>query len=131
MKLCKYPGCNTPIDDYETYCEKHGCFGIQEQLRKDEVRRKRDRDKLYKMNKDPRYGSNRELRYDNRFRKIKKQLLETYPRCQICGSTHNLQVHHIVQPKGDESLFFDLNNLLVVCEECHKHLSNIQKRKRG
>jgi len=127
MKLCKYPGCRNLVE--EGFCEKHKEFGVQEEMRKAEVRRKRELDNFYKMSKNPKYGVNRELRRDNRYRKIKKHLFEVYTRCQICGSTKNLEVHHIVKPKGDESLFLDLNNLLVVCKKCHKRLTNIQKRK--
>jgi 5-methylcytosine-specific restriction endonuclease McrA len=42
--------------------------------------------------------------------------------CQSCGRTeasHRLHAHHIVPHKGDPVLFFDINNIRTLCEDCH------------
>jgi len=49
-------------------------------------------------------------------------------RCQNCGSTKNLQVHHLRYKNfNKEDVKKDLK---VLCSDCHKKLHEIQKRKR-
>jgi 5-methylcytosine-specific restriction protein A len=37
-------------------------------------------------------------------------------------------VHHITPPKGDEELFFDRNNLTVLCESCHARMTSAEAK---
>lgn len=43
-------------------------------------------------------------------------------RCQYCGSTNTLQVHHIVS-RVNSSTFFDINNGITLCKNCHSKVS--------
>lgn len=43
--------------------------------------------------------------------------------CQRCGeSGGNLHAHHLVPVFADESLAYEFNNLVSVCQPCHEHL---------
>ena len=39
-------------------------------------------------------------------------------RCQRCGATEGLEVHHIT-PLAEGGAEFDLSNLTTLCQECH------------
>jgi len=43
-------------------------------------------------------------------------------KCQYCGSTQILQVHHIVSRKNT-STFFDIDNGITLCKNCHSKLT--------
>jgi 5-methylcytosine-specific restriction endonuclease McrA len=40
-------------------------------------------------------------------------------KCQICGSTKNLNAHHII-PKENHDLMFEPMNGICLCVKCHK-----------
>ena len=40
--------------------------------------------------------------------------------CEICGSDENLEIHHIKPFKTDPLEAYDLDNLVVLCHQCHK-----------
>lgn len=41
--------------------------------------------------------------------------------CQVCGTTNNLQVHHI-HYDGIYEMTFTLDQLLTVCRSCHEEI---------
>jgi 5-methylcytosine-specific restriction endonuclease McrA len=63
-------------------------------------------------------------------------MVKETPRCDICGAAKEdgaiLEVHHREPPRGDEGMFFDENNLMVLCQSCHRVITvrEIQERKR-
>lgn len=52
-------------------------------------------------------------------------------KCTICGSTENLNAHHIVPVSIDRSKMYDVENGICLCKNCHdfvhKYLSAIDK----
>lgn len=47
-----------------------------------------------------------------------RKLAEVGPRCQLCGGTHRLEVHHNCYGHlGQESM----SELIVLCRDCHRH----------
>ena len=42
--------------------------------------------------------------------------------CQVCGYENNLHVHHIHPKAKYPELFFDMDNLITVCTECHRSI---------
>jgi 5-methylcytosine-specific restriction protein A len=69
------------------------------------------------------FFSSRKLRYAIRSPKwstIRKEHLKKYPTCTACGSSKNLEVHHIVPVHIDPSKELDIDNLITLCSEnCH------------
>lgn len=63
-----------------------------------------------------------------------KAVKERDRRCAICGSTENLEAHHIKPFKDNEALRYDVNNGQTLCKSCHRGLHNnifIKKYKFG
>lgn len=52
--------------------------------------------------------------------------------CRECGARGPLEVHHIVPVAGSASneLFYDMNNLVVLCTDCHFEKSKQARIKR-
>jgi len=59
---------------------------------------------------------------DPKWKKISQACLKRIGECQICGAIENLEVHHRIPIKHNLSLAYDPQNLLVVCENCHKKI---------
>ncbi len=52
---------------------------------------------------------------------FKQQLeKEGYNFCEMCGSTGNLQSHHVIPKKLDEFYALDPDNGIICCDDCHK-----------
>jgi len=59
---------------------------------------------------------------DPRWKRLSSKLIRKIGRCQICGASDMLEVHHTIPVKHDLSLAFDVKNLLVVCKDCHRDI---------
>jgi 5-methylcytosine-specific restriction endonuclease McrA len=99
-KICRSPNCSELINQNEVYCEKH------------------KKPKLAPFQNAVRH--NEELYNTKEWRKLRKQKIQEMPFCSKCGINENLQVHHIVAPRGNPDLFYNESNLTVVCEQCHR-----------
>ena len=72
------------------------------------------------------YQDNRKWRhlYNHRWSKLSKQFLLNNPLCAMCLKlgkvTPSTVTDHIVPHKGDEKLFYDMeNNCQALCKKCH------------
>jgi 5-methylcytosine-specific restriction protein A len=110
-KICNSPGCNRLIDHGSRYCDEHTrppTIPFKNAVR-----------------------TNGLLYNTTRWRKLRKIIIEESPFCSMCGATETeLEVHHAIPPRGNEDLFFDKNNLVVVCSDCHRVVTNREIRKR-
>ena len=53
-------------------------------------------------------------------RRVKKLLLVIYrDTCQLCGSHEALEMHHILPVKTFPDSTKDIQNIIILCEECH------------
>lgn len=50
------------------------------------------------------------------------------PVCAICGNTENLTIHHIKPVLNNYWLKYDINNFMVLCDECHYNLHHGGKK---
>jgi 5-methylcytosine-specific restriction endonuclease McrA len=115
VKICREAGCNTLIDNNSVYCEKHikpKLAPFAGAIRSNEV--------LYKTAE---------------WRKLRKELLKEQPYCSKCGISikdAQLELHHIIPPRGNFELFFNRENILIICKNCHKTITaaEIRSRKR-
>ncbi|MDR0412008.1 MAG: HNH endonuclease [Treponema sp.] len=62
------------------------------------------------------------------WRRLRRAALKDNPHCTFCGISRNdagapLELHHIIPPRGNETLFFDSGNVQVVCHACHQRLT--------
>lgn len=117
--FCKHPACNNLVDKQNIYCQEHIDFQIEE-----------DNKKIMK-NKKWCKSPNQHLYNSLRWRKIKEIKLLNNNRCDKCGSFTRLEVHHIIPPRGNTELFYNLDNLQTLCSKCHLEETKreIQERK--
>jgi 5-methylcytosine-specific restriction protein A len=72
-----------------------------------------------------------------RWRRLRREAIKAQPYCVYCGVSRKdagapLEIHHIIPPRGDESVFFDPANIEVVCHLCHANITQreIDSRRR-
>ncbi len=96
-KPCKHPGCPLLTDD--KYCEFHM--------------------RLYSNER----SNARQRGYDSRWRRLSKLYLKVNPLCKSCEKEGKITpaqvVDHIIPHRGDEKLFWDINNWQPLCKKCH------------
>jgi 5-methylcytosine-specific restriction protein A len=72
----------------------------------------------------------------NGWPKVRAEFLKTHPACCVCGSTKNLEVHHVLPVHLFPEKELDPNNLITLCESkkygvnCHLffgHLGDYKK----
>jgi 5-methylcytosine-specific restriction endonuclease McrA len=105
MKLCKFVGCHRLIDDGE-YCNYHNAPICRPRTMYEGAARYNE--PLYKTTK---------------WKKLSARLRANAV-CCLCGNPDTLEVHHVIRPLGNEDLFYDEDNLVVVCTSCHSKLTN-------
>ncbi len=60
---------------------------------------------------------------------LKSKILYEKGKCEICSSDSFLHVHHILSRSSHPELAMDEENLMVVCQDCHKELHKYDKYK--
>lgn len=51
---------------------------------------------------------------------VRRNFLKKHPQCAVCGSTQNLNVHHIKPYHQHPELELEENNLITLCENYKK-----------
>jgi 5-methylcytosine-specific restriction enzyme A len=122
-RLCCYAGCSNFRLDGSLYCDKHQQYGRQK-----EAERMARLGSLKRAN---------EGMYDTTaWRTLRREVINEHPYCCMCGTAGSkdnpLTVDHMQAPRGNEELFFDKNNLQILCRCCHnkKTFDEIAERKR-
>ena len=123
-RICQYSGCNDMSEPGHTYCAKHL---VESQ--------KKHKEWLEDHKKKPFENATRTNNYNNaEWRKLRKEVLErdNY-QCQQCGITAKesgfpLEIHHVIPPKGNKELFFDINNCVTLCKFCHSRITQMEVR---
>ena len=47
-----------------------------------------------------------------------------YPSCEVCGDSNGLHVHHLISRCLYPNGALNVNNLIVLCTDCHKKFHN-------
>jgi 5-methylcytosine-specific restriction protein A len=114
MRICGKINCNKLVEKEARYCDEH----------------KKEYDKKVK-NSQNWYRQNRDDKDEQDFYKSKKwiksrtnTLERDFYLCRLCYIeklvTTADMVHHIVELKEDKSLALDAENLISLCDGCHK-----------
>lgn len=63
---------------------------------------------------------------DKRWKEFRlKVLSERGNRCECCGGTHILQIHHTFYISGKMPWEYDIKDMRVLCKKCHQRIHNI------
>ena len=68
---------------------------------------------------------------DKRWLKKREQVFKLKGRkCGVCGTTHNLQIHHLRYFNDKYAWEYKMKDLVVLCESCHKrkHCIDLDER---
>lgn len=60
---------------------------------------------------------------------LKSKVLYVRKVCEICKNDRKLHVHHILPRSEHPELALDEENLMVLCEGCHKNIHSEDKRR--
>lgn len=119
-KLCKKAGCNRLATDGHKYCDLH-----QHLERAEEERRLHWRP-------DSRYTIEWPELYNNsKWKEMSRNFLKNFPTCAVCGGKAT-EVHHKIAHRGNVDLFYNEDNLVSLCHDCHSKetIREINNRKR-
>lgn len=65
---------------------------------------------------------------DKRWKEFRlKVMSERGSRCECCGGTHILQIHHTFYISGKMPWEYDIKDMRVLCKMCHQRIHNIIK----
>lgn len=69
----------------------------------------------------------KEKRRSPQWSDVRDNFLLKHPKCEACGGTDQLQVHHIIPFHVNKNLELDENNLITLCmgkNECHLEIGH-------
>ena len=124
-KICQYSGCDCFAVEHHTYCEKHL---LESQKKHQEWLKNHSKKKPFE-------NAERTNNYNNvEWRALRKEVLERDGYCcRSCGATaaesgFSLEIHHIIPPKGNKELFYNINNCVTLCKVCHARITQEEIR---
>lgn len=63
---------------------------------------------------------------DKRWKEFRlKVMSERSDKCECCGGTHILQIHHTFYISGKMPWEYDIDDMRVLCKKCHQRIHNI------
>ena len=118
-RICQYSGCDEMAEPGRTYCAKHL---VESQ--------KKHQEWLENHKKKPFENAIRTNNYNTvEWRALRKEVLKRDGyQCQQCGITQEesgfpLEIHHIIPPKGNRELFYNIDNCVTLCKWCHARIT--------
>ena len=97
---CRYPGCAGFCEQGQVYCKEH-----------------------MEWSDDRLRGGAAFRGYDRKWREARAAYLRRHPLCVSCQTDGKLTpatvVDHVLPHRGDQRLFWDMNNWQALCKECH------------
>lgn len=103
LKLCGWVGCDKLIPDTQYFCDYHR--DISQERRKASAFASATRHANYN---------------DPNWRRLSHAIKKEVGHCEQCGTNKGLQVHHRIPVRYAPELFLERNNLVVLCESCHR-----------
>lgn len=127
-KHCRFPGCYREIAEDSNYCEIHTELGWERDRIAKDARERIEKERLKQIWADLKRNKQQHGWYNTRaWRNVRAQVLAAQQCCMQCGSACFLEVHHINKAQTLEE-FLDIDNLVVLCRECHKKVTAAQMR---
>ena len=57
---------------------------------------------------------------------VRRAFVRANPHCAACGTTKELEVHHIIPFHIDASRELDTANLMTLCNDCHLYIGHLK-----
>ena len=57
---------------------------------------------------------------------VRRAFVRANPHCAACGTTKELEVHHIIPFHIDASRELDIENLMTLCQDCHLYIGHLK-----
>ena len=57
---------------------------------------------------------------------VRRNFIKSNPYCAACGTTRELEVHHIIPFHLDASRELDTANLMTLCQDCHLYIGHLK-----
>jgi len=117
--LCSHPGCFSTVKTPRSFCDKHKAYHEAQKAKRAATSHqwtgaRRPNDPLYNT---------------GRWHKLRDEIRAANTCCARCGATEGLSCHHVITPKGDADLFFDKDNIAVLCAVCHARMTSAENRR--
>ena len=104
---------------------KKGRTKKQKQIRK-KLRRSFTEQVIKEIESNKRKEYYSRLLEDERWKEFRlKVMSERGNKCECCGGTHILQIHHTFYISGKMPWEYDINDMRVLCKKCHQRIHNI------
>lgn len=75
-----------------------------------------------KKAKNREMGMSQNGKYNAKYKRARKKIIEAHPYCALCGSTENLTAHHVGGGHSNAKL-------TVLCYECHQAYEKYNERR--
>lgn len=125
-RICKYPGCYRAVTD-GAYCERHAELGEDRDRVARDARERQAREHREQVFADLKRDKAHNWYNTRAWRKVRASVIADRPYCERCGSTIDLEVHHLRKARTYDE-FMDEANLMVLCVSCHKNITAAQMR---
>lgn len=116
MKYCDFNGCHNKIAS-GAYCDEH----------------KRKRPRRKQRNKDIYHSKNKSFYNSSAWQQVRSYVYERErglcQRCKMFVFGRRAHVHHVIPISVDETLKLEVNNLKLLCPECHMIEENEENEK--
>ena len=117
-----------PIQTLESMCNTYN--GIIVNRERKEIRER----ELGKLKSNPvaptqisEYKPYSEQLNDNRWLAFRQfVLIVRGAKCEVCGAKKNLNIHHLHYNSGSKAWEYNVNEVMVLCHDCHKKIHNIK-----
>lgn len=104
---------------------KKGRTKKQKQIRK-KLRRSFTEQEIKDIERRKRKEYYNRLLEDKRWKEFRlKVLSERGDKCECCGGTHILQIHHTFYISGKMPWEYNIDDMRVLCKKCHQRIHNI------
>lgn len=110
-RICAVAGCSRLTDGKSKYCGLH-----QYKEADDRLKEQQRQDKFFSSFNTSRWH---DLYCSQQWITLRDKTLQQNPICQKCGVNKATEVHHVIPHRGDLNLFYDSNNLMALCHDCH------------
>jgi len=107
--FCKYPSCGTIVQEYGC-CNKHKSYCDKQDA---------ERQKRYDATRDPIVVA---FYNSKEWQATRANKLSLNPICEHCKRLMATECHHIDPVKANWNRRLDIDNLMSVCQACHKRI---------